>query len=138
MTREKAIEILNAMARDLAVEFGYTKLKYRDTSFGIWDTQSFRKYMTDTYGKLEEYQMHNSDDFRSDIMTGDYIEFRYMFDTPCLSIHKDGNTHMGELQIGGSSDGDYHVAGIHCFSEQGIEWGNKLYQMFKEYEKKEM
>lgn len=169
VTREIALSILDEIAAELAEEMGYDQISYNDINCGFWDMEhigplglkedgsspmnwkkgTMSKLLKQKYGQMIEYKYHEQvpegEVFRSTLVTGDYVNLRFMFGEPCLSIHKAGNTYMGELQIGRKfikdeagnavldKNGyhqyidDYEIRGLHCFGELGISWGIDLH-----------
>lgn len=165
ITREVAIGILNDIGAEIAAELGYSQITYNDIDCGFWDMEhagplgvsedgtviegwekgAMSKWLTAKYGEMKEYKLHapvpEGEKFKSTIRSGDYVGLRFMWGEPCLAVHKNGNSIMGELQLHakridyedgtGEYTDEYHVSGLHCFGEEGILWGNRLHEMWK-------
>ena len=171
ITRDIAVRILDEMAEEVAKSFGYDQISTNDIDCGFWDMEhlgplgvsedgktriavekgSMSKFLKEKYGEMVEYKYHakmpKTETFAT-LTKGDYVGVRFMLGTPCISIHQDGNTYMGELSLSRkwlyNAKGEpvfdsfgcherideYEVGGIHCFGERGIVWGNMLYQMW--------
>lgn len=170
ITREIALKIFDEMAAEFARSFGYDQITYNDIDCGIWDMEhtidtkngkmvkvvvekgAMSKWLQEKYGTMVEYKYHakmpKTETFKATLTKGDYVGVRFMLGTPCISIHQDGNTYMGELSLSRkwlyNAKGEpvfdsfgcherideYEVGGIHCLGERGIVWGNMLYQMW--------
>lgn len=174
ITRDIAIGILDGMAADLAKEFDFDQIQYKDIDCGFWDMEhagplgrgedgvviqgwekgSMSKYLKAKYGDMVEYKYYakpaDGEEFKPTISKGSYVGLRYRFGMPCISIHQDGNTYMGELELTQEwlldENGEpvmnekgwheyideYRVGGLTCFKERGIVWGQMLYNMWLE------
>lgn len=172
ITRDIAVRILDEMAEEVAKSFGYDQISTNDIDCGFWDMEhlgplgvsedgktriavekgSMSKFLKEKYGEMVEYKYHKAvpdgEEFKSTIDSGNYVGLRYMWGMPCLAIHQNGNSVMGELQIGRKylldengnevlvengyhklSD-EYDVSGLHCFKKLGIEYGKMLHKMW--------
>lgn len=155
--RATAIRILDKIAAELANKYGYDQISHKDASFGVWDMKNFGPFKIEgveagsmsailkaKYGKMVEYRYFAKGHEK------DYVEFRYRFESPCVSIHEHGNRYLAELEITDllaiDDDGEYvkddndrcvlsgnyGVSELLCFGPKGIEWGNMLYAMWNE------
>lgn len=129
-TRSQVIKDLQTYASQLAEHYGFTEMEIgEDRQKGVWG-EGFTSFLEKKYGECtKEVRWMDKND------PGNYVEFRFRFQNPCVCISLNGRETLAECEVGSGYrkvdgkfeyDNAYRPHGFTAWGEGCLELSQKL------------